>query len=296
MLFLAAAAIVAAVWFGARWVTGWLGENDKPESQSESQPESEQAQGPVPGPIRERPLQPVSQPVGGDTVPINMRVEEFLSAARRGNRAEIQGYADYDTLFGLQEGQNPEWILQQVLMRMRSEIVSVQAPEGGSGPARAEVKFTNIDMGTVLPEYYRECMELEYNNGLLDEPLTPEELNARYNEIFARVASANAENRVEKQASIELTRKGGAWEIEPAPELGDAMLGGYIGARQQMSQGGAPPAQTAGQGPDAGPESQQAPESAEAPPEGTALAAENRPDWASPDDVIDEHGMVVPRE
>jgi hypothetical protein len=300
ILIVAAAAIIAAAWFGVRWVTELIGNAEKPESQSESESESEPEPEPEsePEPIREQPLQPVSQAPSGDTAPIRMRAEEFLSAARRGNRTEIQDYADYNTLFALQEGQNPEWILQQILMRMRSEILSVESSEEEPDSATVQVQFTNIDMGAVLPEYYRECMELEYNNGLVDEPLTAEELNARYNEIFARIASANAENRVEKQAVMELAREEGVWEIKAGPHLGDAMLGGYVEAQRQMSASGPAPAQTANQEPQARPESSQepqsAPESPEAPPED--IAEEERPEWASPDDVIDEHGMVVPRE
>jgi hypothetical protein len=245
--------------------------------------------------VREQPLTPVPQSIVGDTVPINMRAEEFLSAARRGNRSEIQDYADYNTLFGLQEGQNPDWILQQILMRMRSEIVSVNASPEEPDSASVEVRFTNIDMGAVLPEYYRECMELEYNNGLVDEPLSAAELNARYNEIFARIASASAENRVEKQALIELAREDGTWQIVAGPELGDAMLGGYIEAQRQISQGPSQsaPAQEPGQEPEPSPGSSQEPESSETTPEETA--EEERPEWASPDDVIVD-GMVVPRE
>jgi hypothetical protein len=295
VLVASAAAIVAAAWFGARGIMGWLGDSEKPESQSDSRSEPESA--PVPEPAREQPLAPVSQPVGGDTVPVNMRVEEFLSAARRGNRADIQSYVDYDALFGLQEGQAPDWILGQVLMRMRSEIVSVEAsPEEEPDSASVVVKFTNIDMGSVLPEYYRECMELEYNNGLLDEPLSAAELELRYNEIFAKIASAHAESRVEKQAALELAREGGAWQISASPELGDAMLGGYMEARRQMSQGMGAPAQAAGQEPAANPESSQEPESSEAPTEEASGSDESRPEWASPDDVIGDHGMVVPRE
>jgi hypothetical protein len=296
ILIVAAAAIITAAWFGVRGIMNWLGETEKPESQSESQPESEPEPELEPEPIREQPLTPVPQSVGGDTTPISMRAEEFLSAARRGNRSEIQDYADYNTLFGLQEGQNPDWILQQILMRMRSEIVSVNASEDEPDSARVEVRFTNIDMGTVLPEYYSECMELEYNTGLLDEPLSAAELSARYNEIFARIASENAENRVEKQAVLELAREDGAWEIKAEPELGNAMLGGYIEAQRQISQGGAAPAQAPSQEPAQSPESPQEPESSEAPAEENPPSEEDRPEWASPDDVINEHGMVVPRE
>jgi hypothetical protein len=296
ILLLVAAAIIAGVWFGVRRVISWLGENEKPESQSESRSTSEPEAEPRPEPLREQPLTPASLPPSGDTAPISMRVEEFLSAARRGNRTEIQDYADYNTLFGLQEGQNPDWILQQILMRMRSEVVSIETAEEETDSARVEVRFTNIDMGTVLPEYYRECMELEYNNGLVDEPLSAEELNARYNEIFARIASENAENRVEKQAVLELARNEGVWELEAGPELGDAMLGGYIEAQRLMSQGVSVPAQAPSQEPAAGPESSQEPASSEAPPEEAPPPEGSRPEWASPDDIIDEHGMVVPRE
>jgi hypothetical protein len=290
ILFAAFTALAAGLVVGAQKLTGLIGIKDKPASESQSVSEGQSV------PVSAEPTaalpQSKDEPASksADIPVISARAEEFLGAIRRGDREEISGYADYDKLFALAEGQRPDWILQQILMRMRYEIKEIK--EISPNEATVEALFTNIDMVKLYPEYYQECMLLEYQNGLAGSPLDAAELERRSNEIFVGLASENAEARVEIPCEFTMTKADGKWSANPGAELGNAMLGGYIDAQRQMSQGQPAPAQTQSQEPAQSP---QAPASEEAAPEENT-PAEDRPEWASPDDVIDENGMVVPRE
>jgi hypothetical protein len=100
---------------------------------------------------------------------------------------------------------------------------------------------------------------------------------------------------VELTAGVTLLITEDSWAVEPDTALGNAMLGGYMDAQRQMSLGQPAPAQAPSQEPEPSPETPQATEGEEAAPEENAPAEEERPEWASPDDVIVD-GMVVPRE
>lgn len=202
-----------------------------------------EVQPPKPESRAEPQSKPESKPAEDDSALAGEIAGEFLKAARTGEREEIQRYADYNKLFGLEPGQEADWILQQVLMRMKYEIVSAEKKDGDD-KATVGAKITNIDMNAVLPLFFQEAMQLEYNNALSDKPKSQSELDKEYRAIFAGLASKNAEQRVEKSIDIELSKKDGNWEIKPDTKLGDAMLGGYITAREKIATAGFEGAET----------------------------------------------------
>lgn len=244
---------------GARENIGVV-ETIKPESRDESQPE------------------PESKLADGDLASARDKTDGFLRTAKTGERDQIQKYADYNKLFALEDGQNADWILQQVLMRMKYEILAVETAAGDDGSTSADgkvtasVKISNVDMNVILPLYYQQAMELEFNNALSDKPKDASELDREYRAIFAGLASKNAESRVEKSIDIELTKGDDDWKIKIDSKLGDAMLGGYIEAREKITQSGF-----------------SQPDSPDADSGGESEAGD-------PDYETDEFGMVPPRE
>lgn len=178
-------------------------------------------------------LPPVSQSQPEeDRAPYEL-AESFLKAAKTGERAAIQSYVDYNTLFKLQEGQNPDWILQQMLLRMKYEIISRQTEDDS---ALVSVTFTNVDMGTVMPLYYQQAMALEFENALSDAPKDSAQLEKEYQRIFAGLISKHGESRIEKPADVELKKEDGNWQIKATSALGNAMLGGYIDAQGKFTE------------------------------------------------------------
>lgn len=163
----------------------------------------------------------------------NSKAEELLTAARAGTREGIQQYADYNKLFGLNEDQGADWILQQILMRMRYDI---DIGEGEGDEFKLSVKFTNVDMTVVLPLYYAQAMQLEYDNAMKDNPLSVQQLETEYQKIFADLMVKNSETKTEKTADIKLERADGEWKIIPDEKLGNAMLGGYLDVQKSMRQ------------------------------------------------------------
>lgn len=157
--------------------------------------------------------------------------QDFLIAARSGERSNIQAYTDYNTLFGLNEGQSADWILQQILMRLRYEVLSTEV---GSDKATAIVKITNTDMMTVLPLYYGQAMQLEYDNAMSKEPMSADELENEYRKIFVELMLENEGNKTEKLTEIAMDKDGGDWRIVTAGTLGNAMLGGYLDAQKSV--------------------------------------------------------------
>lgn len=176
---------------------------------------------------------PVSEPASEDSRAAYELAESFLKSARTGERLLIQDFVDYSTLFRLQEGQNPDWILGQILMRMKYEILSGETEENSS---LISVKFSNVDMGVVMPLYFRDAMTFEFENALSDDPKSPEQLEKEYQRIFAGLISKNGDNRVEKTVDIELTKEDEKWKIKPTDALGNAMLGGYLDAQGKFAE------------------------------------------------------------
>ncbi len=172
-----------------------------------------------------------SSEVEADPVPEEM-TKSLLSAAKSGERAKIQEFADYNTLFNLQEGQDADWILQQILFRLKYEVLSCDVFED---KALASVKVSNVDMGTVLPIYFEKAMKIEYDNAANDLQKPRDQLETEYRKVFVDLMTQHEKGRIEKLVDIRLVKKDDKWSIESSPVLGNAILGGYIDAQSAVA-------------------------------------------------------------
>lgn len=165
-----------------------------------------------------------------DTVPEEM-TDSFLGAIKSGVRENIQAFTDYNILFNLTEGQGADWLLRQVLLRLNYEIISSNVEED---KAAVTVKISNLDMSLVLPLYFEQAMAISFENASERLGKTQEELDAEYRKIFVDLLTQYENTRIDRLTDIELEKVAGEWKIKTAPELGNAVLGGFLEAQDRV--------------------------------------------------------------
>lgn len=171
--------------------------------------------------------------------------EKFLEAAQTGSKEKIQPFADYNKLLRITQEQNAEWQFKQILSHMTCQVVSAQIDD--DGVATVGAKISNVDMGVILPLWFKEAMQLEYDNALSASPLDRDGLDSKLKVLFAQMLDERANGKVETLVDIRLEKVAGEWKPKPNDELGDALLGRYFSAYASvtgnMMQSGGQPAE-----------------------------------------------------
>lgn len=165
-----------------------------------------------------------------DTVP-EETTTSLLSAIQSGKRENIQAFADYNTMFNLMEGQDADWLLRQVLLRLNYEIISSDV---GEDKATVTVKVSNLDMNLVLPLYFEQAGAVSFENASEGLGKTREELDVEYRKIFVDLLIKYENTRRDRIAEVELENKDGKWQIVASPVLGDVVLGGFLEAQEKV--------------------------------------------------------------
>ena len=185
-------------------------------------------------------IEPESEPESSENI-INTDAENkeralaearlFLEAVQDADKAAISEYVDYQQLLGLTN--NPDVSEQQVvsiLSGMDYTVDKVRQDDSAGRVFAVEATVTNTNMQNVMSTYLNTCRDLEYENGLSDEPLESEELEKEYADIFVQVLEDHKDDRLESYVYLNLYRDGELWEISPSLNLTDALLGGYYAA------------------------------------------------------------------
>ncbi|WRS26562.1 hypothetical protein U6B65_09420 [Oscillospiraceae bacterium MB08-C2-2] len=162
-------------------------------------------------------------------------LKEAFETVAGGDKAAIDQYLDYNTLMGISEAGlsfSPE-IYKAMLAGVKAELIKVQQVEDR---ASAQVRFTNISMGTVLEQYMRKAGEIAYNNALEDDPLSDEKLQVQFNKLFLDLIKEHTGTKATMAVELQMVKKDDKWRIQVDSPLRDAVLGGYVTASGKVGE------------------------------------------------------------
>lgn len=123
------------------------------------------------------------------------------------------------------QGLNDETI-SKLFESIQYEIVSSEVSDT-TATVNATIKA--INMSAVISDYVSEAMLYIFSD------LTEEELNTKYNEILLNSMNKNAENLIEKNVDISLTKSDTGWLIDVDDSLLDAITGGTYSLTQSFN-------------------------------------------------------------
>lgn len=123
------------------------------------------------------------------------------------------------------QGLNDETI-SKLFESIQYEIVSSEVSDT-TATVNATIKA--INMSAVISDYVSEAMLYIFSD------LTEEELNTKYNEILLNSMNKNAENLIEKNVDISLTKSDTGWLIDVNDSLLDAITGGTYSLTQSFN-------------------------------------------------------------
>lgn len=156
----------------------------------------------------------------------NMDEEEML---KYWGETELTDPAEEEnTADGASEAYGEE-LLKKLAGSLSYEIKeSTEDPDAGT--ASVTVEFTNVNMGTVIPEWIGDVFSKSLGYAFLPEDQQPgdEELNAIYQESLNTAMSNHADDTVTNTAEVELSLVDDAWKINATEEVLDAMTGGMF--------------------------------------------------------------------
>lgn len=163
---------------------------------------------------------------------VKAEVESVFSALKSGDREAIQKRLDYTNLMQLEHlGQSDDNALA-ILTRMQ---YSVTDAEVGKDVATVVVEVSNIDAGQLLAGYLKEARDMQYNNALAEQPLTEEEMEGKYVELFRQLIDSSPASRG-RTIEVKMLKSGDSWQPQVNDDFRDAVLGGYADAVKEMGQ------------------------------------------------------------
>lgn len=181
-------------------------------------------------PLSEPEKEPEAEPENGV---VEELAGEMLDALKTGDKNSIQPYIDYDSFFNLEDAAAADWQYRQILAHMRYEILSSEIL---GEEASVLALIGNVRMETVLPLFYRQAMELEFNNASSENPLSGVDLESKFMNLFDDLLSQNEADIIEKDVKIKFKKVGDEWKIYPDLKLQNAILGDFSAARAKVGE------------------------------------------------------------
>lgn len=152
----------------------------------------------------------------------------FLEAVKSGDLAAVSEYIDYKQLLGIDSSNaESEQFRVSIIKRMDYTIDKARQEDSDGKVFAVEATIRNLNMPSVIDAYVRACAELEYDNGLSDEPLEQEELDREYARMLETTMEEHKDDTIENYVHLRLRVENGVWEVTPSLNLTDSVLGGY---------------------------------------------------------------------
>lgn len=166
-------------------------------------------------------------------------VTNAFNALKNSDMETAQKYfSDSDLLINDSESDglfNDEEEYKLLLNNFSFNIIS-SSEDGDTATVQAEI--TNIDMASVLLEYFDQIFTVAYENALAgDQAKSDEEMDAIAEQLFYDLLTSEDNEKVTSTIDINLTRQDNSWKIESDDELNDAVLGGLFSALEDLMNG-----------------------------------------------------------
>ena len=147
------------------------------------------------------------------------------------NRPTALRYLDYDALYN----SIGEKKISSAVMRDFAYSVKEIRHEGNQPEAEAVLVVSNRDMQEIYGNFLMDAYELAASNASQQESAQIREsrLKKQIGELLLERLTEDETERVEKEITVEMLRRGRSWWINIAPEDYDAICGGYLSAQQE---------------------------------------------------------------
>lgn len=128
-----------------------------------------------------------------------------------------------------------EDLCRKMLDGMTYKITNAEE-NGDTAVVTADI--TNADAAEIIPEYFTQMFAFALGQAFSEEPMSDEELEAYCIELLAGFYDQPDLKTVTTTVDVSMNYADGKWNIENEEELGDALLGGFISAFDDLDEFG----------------------------------------------------------
>lgn len=163
-------------------------------------------------------------------------VTNALNAIKKLDIDTMRKYFNDDGLYGSDSGTDElledEEGINLLFGKMTFKIIS-SSTEGDNATVKTEI--TNIDMASVMVEYFDQAFSMVFSNALAgDGAKSDEEMEALTEQLFIDLIKREDNQMKTTTVDIKLTKNKNSWKIESNDELQDAIFGGMISSMEEM--------------------------------------------------------------
>lgn len=163
-------------------------------------------------------------------------VENGIKAFQSADQEAIQQYwgdTDFTDVPTEEVSSEDDAYAQELLEKLASNLtyqITGSSEDVSAGSATVTVEFTNLDMGTIVPEWIGDVFTQAFGYAFLPEDQQPseEELNAMYMDSLNSAIENHAEDFATNTVDVTLSLVDDEWKINATDDVIDAMVGGMI--------------------------------------------------------------------
>lgn len=163
-------------------------------------------------------------------------VENGIKAFQSADQEAIQQYwgdTDFTDVPTEEVSSEDDAYAQELLEKLASNLayqITDSSEDVSAGSATVTVEFTNLDMGTIVPEWIGDVFTQAFGYAFLPEDQQPseEELNAMYMDSLNSAINNHAEDFATNTVDVTLSLVDDEWKINATDDVIDAMVGGMI--------------------------------------------------------------------
>lgn len=163
-------------------------------------------------------------------------VENGIKAFQSADQEAIQQYwgdTDFTDVPTEEVSSEDDAYAQELLEKLASNLtyqITGSSEDVSAGSATVTVEFTNLDMGTIVPEWIGDVFTQAFGYAFLPEDQQPseEELNAMYMDSLHSAIENHAEYFATNTVDVTLSLVDDEWKINATDDVIDAMVGGMI--------------------------------------------------------------------
>ncbi len=150
------------------------------------------------------------------------KVKEFLGFAEGGVNADMEGVEMFT-----------DELLELLFKNLDYEIVETEVIDNDN--VNVTVKVTNTDMGPVFTDFISEVTSYAFSHVDEISNMGDEEMMDLTIELLTKCLEKEDLATTTEEIVMHVYREDGVWDIDPAQDVIDAILGGFVEASQSLN-------------------------------------------------------------
>jgi len=171
-------------------------------------------------------------------------VAKALTATKSLDEAGMKNYFTYEELMSFDtSNKNKDTKKQTVQDKEKSKLFfsklnyKIVSSSVEKDTATVKTEITNLDMKSIMEEYFTQALKLAMDNAFLpeDKQIKKDELDKKMEQILIDMISKKDNKTVTTTVNIKLVKTEKKWKIKMDKELQDAITGGLASISEKMS-------------------------------------------------------------